>query len=81
MEFNEKLEKCVENDVTIVYNKENDSIYNVIHHMVEDSNKLVFEQGIRSVELLCKLQDWGILGKKAKEYMNLLFDKAKDTKT
>lgn len=62
-------------------NRENDTIYNVLHHMIEDSNKLVFEQGIKSVEILSKMQDKGILGKKAKDYLNLLFDKAKDTKS
>jgi len=26
-----------------VLNKDNDAIYNVINHLIEDSNKLVFE--------------------------------------
>lgn len=75
------MKTALEEGRFIVLNKENDTVYNVIHHLIEDSNKLVFEQGIRSVELLCKLQDKGILGKKSKDYLNLIFDKAKDTKT
>jgi hypothetical protein len=80
-EFNENLKRSLEEGRSILLNKENDTIYNVIHHMIEDSNKLVFEQGIRCVELLSRLQDKGILGKKAKDYLNLFFDKAKDTKS
>lgn len=49
--------------------------------MIEEPNKLVFEQGIRSVELLSKIGDWGIQGKRGWDYLLLLFDKFKDTKS
>lgn len=43
VEFNENLKWSLDEGRSILLNWENDTIYNVLHHMIEDSNKLVFE--------------------------------------
>lgn len=60
---------------------DNYKIYNVLVLMLEDTNTLVFVEAIRIVELLAKMKDKGIVGKYAKKYTHVLFDKFKETKT
>ena len=60
---------------------DNYKIYNVLVLMLEDTNTLVFVEAIRIVELLAKMRDKGIIGKYAKKYTQVLFDKFKETKT
>jgi len=45
-QFNENLRKCLDEGRQVILNKDNDSIYNVIHYLIEEPNKLVFEQAI-----------------------------------
>jgi hypothetical protein len=49
--------------------------------MLEDSNALVFMEGIKTVENLCLLMGKNIKQQKLKGFISLLADKYKETKT
>jgi len=62
-------------------NKDYSPIYNVLIHMLEDPNMLVFIEGIKMIDHLCTLLKGSIKASKMKQFVNLLADKYKETKT
>ena len=61
--FNSELEKLsLRKQLPHIQNKDYTLIYNVVTHMLEDSNALVFMEGIKTVELLTIL-----MGKQLKQ--------------
>jgi hypothetical protein len=62
-------------------NKDYSSIYNIIVHMLEDPNMLVFNEALKTLEYLAILLKSSIKSSKMKQFLNLLADKLKETKT
>lgn len=62
-------------------NKDYAQIFNVITHMLEDSNALVFMEAIKTTEYLSILMAKSIKQQKLKQFVGLLTDKYKETKT
>ena len=83
-QLNSELEKLTKRQLAegheVVKMKDYSSIFNVIVHMLEDPNMLVFIEGIKSVEHLCFLLK-GNMKNKMKQFISLLADKYKETKT
>jgi hypothetical protein len=61
--------------------KDYTSIYNIIVHMLEDPNMLVFNEALKTLEYLAILLKSSIKSSKMKQFLNLLADKLKETKT
>ena len=61
--------------------KDYSQILNIIGHMLEDSNVLVYMEAIKSVEYLATIMNKQIKAKKVKHFVQLLVDKYKETKT
>ena len=54
--FNNELQKILDKgSAAVIKQKDYSSITNIIFHMLEDKNMLVFTEAMRSVELLSKL--------------------------
>ena len=83
--LNSELEQLVakqENgQVSIKTQKDYSQIFNVVLHMLEDPNMLVFIEGIKTVEHLSRLLKSQIKQAKMKQFISLLADKYKETKT
>lgn len=83
-QFNQELENLVKKQkdepVNVVRIKDYSAIFNVIVHMLEDPNTLVFIEAIKMVEHLCYLLK-GSIKQKMKQFISLLADKYKETKT
>ena len=79
-ELHHKLEEAYKAN-KVMSEENNYKVYNTLILMLEDSNVLVFLEAIKIVELLAKLKDKGIVGKYAKKFVSVLFDKFKETKT
>jgi hypothetical protein len=62
-------------------NKDYAPIYNVIVHMLEDPNMLVFIEAIKMIEHLCHLLGSSIKQVKMKLFIKLLAEKYKEVKT
>ena len=78
--FNTELERLVNKRVTVA-SKDYTSIYNVVVHMLEDSNALVFMEAIKTVEYLSMLLGKNIKHQKLRQFISLLAEKYKETKT
>lgn len=61
--------------------KDYSQIYNIITHMLEDANMLVFIEAIKTVDYLANLLRSSMKQAKAKSFLTLLADKYKETKT
>jgi hypothetical protein len=80
--FNTELEKLAQKkQVPQIVNKDYTMIYNVVTHMLEDSNALVFMEAIKTVELLSILMGKQLKQQKLRQFIALLTDKYKETKT
>ena len=80
--FNTELEKlALKKQVPSIVNKDYTMIYNVVTHMLEDSNALVFMEAIKTVELLSILMGKQLKQQKLRQFIALLTDKYKETKT
>ena len=90
--FNQELEKLVvkqnaqtsafEGESTsIVKIKDYSGIFNIVVHMLEDPNMLVFIEAIKTVEFLAILLRSSIKSPKMKQFIQLLANKYKETKT
>jgi len=62
-------------------NKDYSSIFNIVVHMLEDPNMLVFIEAVKMVEHLAMLLKQTIKGAKMKQFVQILADKYKETKT
>ena len=62
-------------------NKDYSSILNIVVHMLEDPNMLVFIEAVKTVEYLALLLKQTIKTAKMKQFVQLLADKYKETKT
>jgi len=78
--FNNELEKLVSKKCP-VSNKDYNLIFNVVTHMLEDSNALVYMEAIKTVEYLSILMGKAIKQQKLRQFVTLLADKYKETKT
>ena len=80
--FNTELEKIAQKKlIPQIVNKDYTLIYNVVTHMLEDSNALVFMEAIKTVELLSILMGKQLKQQKLRQFIGLLSDKYKETKT
>lgn len=78
--FNGELQKIVDKGQNAsVKPKDYSAIINVVFHMLEDKNMLVFMEAIKSVELLIILQQ--LKKEKVKPFVVLLAGKYGETKT
>ena len=68
-------------NITLVKTKDYSLILNVTTHILEDPNMLVFIEGIKAVEYLSILISSQLKGPKIKNFIQLLADKYKETKT
>ena len=92
-QFNQELESLVHKQsqqtsafegeqLSIVkLNKDYSSILNIVVHMLEDPNMLVFIEAVKTVEYLALLLKQTIKTAKMKQFVQLLADKYKETKT
>ena len=78
--FNNELEKLVTKKSPVA-NKDYNLIFNVVTHMLEDSNALVYMEAIKTVEYLSILMGKAIKQQKMRQFVSLLADKYKETKT
>ena len=78
--FNNELEKLVSKKCPVA-NKDYNLIFNVVTHMLEDSNALVYMEAIKTVEYLSILMGKAIKQQKMRQFVTLLADKYKETKT
>ena len=78
--FNNELEKLVSKKCPVA-NKDYNVIFNVVTHMLEDSNALVYMEAIKTVEYLSILMGKAIKQQKMRQFVTLLADKYKETKT
>lgn len=60
---------------------DNYKVYNVLKLMLEDTNALVQLEAINIIKLLAMLKDSGLKGKYAKIYVEILFERFKETKS
>jgi hypothetical protein len=84
--LNQELEKLVqrqknEEAALVRTNKDYTQIFNVLQHMLEDPNMLVFIEAIRMVEHLAVLLGPSIKVAKIKVFIKLLAEKYKEVKT
>jgi hypothetical protein len=79
--FNNELEQLVSRKNVSIANKDYTLIFNVVTHMLEDSNALVFMESIKTVKYLAILMGKAIKAQKMKQFISLLADKFKETKT
>ena len=89
--FNQELQKLVNKpqvssfegeEVSLVkLNKDYSSIYNIVVHMLEDPNMLVFNEALKTLEYLAIILRQSIKSSKMKQFVQLLADKYKETKT
>jgi len=84
--LNNELEKLVKRQtdevaLLVKLNKDYSPIFNVIVHMLEDPNMLVFIEAIKTIDHLCNLLKSSIKSTKMKQFVQLLADKYKETKT
>lgn len=78
--LNSELLKIVEKGThAVVKTKDYSSITNIVFHMLEDKNMLVFMEAIKSVELLSTLQQ--LKQAKVKPFLSVLAGKYGETKT
>jgi len=61
--------------------KDYSPIFNVVVHMMEDPNMLVFIEGIKMIEMLACLLKNSIKSSKMKKFVEQLADKYKENKT
>jgi hypothetical protein len=91
-QFNQELEKLVAKQqaqtsafdgesTSVIKIKDYVSIFNIVIHMLEDPNMLVFIEGIKTVEYLAVLLRSAIKSAKMKQFIQLLANKYKETKT
>ena len=91
-QFNQELEKLVAKQqaqtsafegesASVIKIKDYVSIFNIVIHMLEDPNMLVFIEGIKTVEYLAVLLRSAIKSAKMKQFIQLLANKYKETKT
>jgi hypothetical protein len=78
--FNNELERLVTKKSPVA-NKDYNLIFNVVTHMLEDSNALVYMEAIKTVEYLSILMGKAIKQQKMRQFVSLLADKYKETKT
>jgi uncharacterized membrane protein len=79
--FNNELQKILEKgSAAVIKQKDYSSITNIIFHMLEDKNMLVFTEAMRSVELLAKLDQMKSQAK-TKQFISVLAGKYGETKT
>ena len=78
--FNNELEKLVSKKCPVA-NKDYNLIFNVVTHMLEDSNALVYMEAIKTVEYLSILMGKAIKQQKMRQFVTLLAEKYKETKT
>lgn len=79
--FNHELLKILEKGShAVIKQKDYSSITNIIFHMLEDKNMLVFTEAMRSVELLAKLDQMKNQAK-TKQFITVLAGKYGETKT
>lgn len=78
--FNNELERLVTKKSPVA-NKDYNLIFNVVTHMLEDSNALVYMEAIKTVEYLSILMGKAIKQQKLRQFVSLLADKYKETKT
>ncbi len=78
--FNNELEKLVSKKCPVA-NKDYNLIFNVVTHMLEDSNALVYMEAIKTVEYLPILMGKAIKQQKMRQFVTLLAEKYKETKT
>jgi hypothetical protein len=78
--FNNELEKLVTKKCPVA-TRDYNLIFNVVTHMLEDSNALVYMEAIKTVEYLSILMGKAIKQQKMRQFVTLLADKYKETKT
>lgn len=78
--FNNELERLVTKKSPVA-NKDYNLIFNVVTHMLEDSNALVYMEAIKTVEYISILMGKAIKQQKMRQFVSLLADKYKETKT
>lgn len=76
-----QLEADAKNQEQVVKNKDYTQIYNTLVHMLEEPNMLVFIEAIKMVEYLSIICRGSIKQAKMKQFVSLLADKYKETKT
>lgn len=87
--FNQELSKLVQKqsnladdeDGIVKLNKDYSHIFNIVMHILEDPNMLVFIEAIKAIEYLAILLKQTIKQAKMKQFLKLLADKYKETKT
>lgn len=78
--FNEELKKIVDKGTQAqVKAKDYSMIFNIVFHLLEDKNMLVFIEAMKSVELLSILQQ--LKAAKVKQFIPILASKYGETKT
>lgn len=80
-QFNTELQKIVDKGpAASIKQKDYSSLLNIIFHMLEDKNMLVFCEAMKSVELMSKLDQLKNQAK-TKQYISVLASKYGETKT
>ena len=78
--FNTELTKVLEKGTAaVIKQKDYSIIFNIVLHMLEDKNMLVFLEAIKTLELLATLQQ--MKAGKAKSFITVLAGKYGETKT